>query len=561
MSSHQNSTSTSKSIIPVWVYLSLILLLALFLRLAGIWRTEPIDYHPDEWAVAKPIWYIANNAQSGIKTHYHWPGCGVIYPFGYSLYLLRSFFGPYSYNCILMILRITSALASTATVLVTFLLMRKLASVRAALLTAGLVAVAKLLVLLAHYGTLNSILSLTVLIIMWLSYDLFKIEHTENRSTLKIGTCCIVGLLCGWGIATKWPILLAAVPITIAGLLSLWSHRKLALWRQFIKINLQRIGIIAGMTTLSFLAFLPDLQFAPKEVIGGFTYEVKHHQTGHYGSVVKGQGVWSKRLGRTFSTMKSCGNVYLLYAGLAALVFVLIKPSQSKIFLLLVLFLWLFVVFRNVVAVSRHHVMPFIFMLMLIGFFFDGILATNRIWLRITAGIVYLVLIVMAVLYTCINISPFWKPDARIQCANWIKENVPLGSGVTWAPRTYSWMVPGQLIAPELFKTYPRKPQPGKYLYVIAANRRMRTFKKHPPTRKIVPSEWFPTKPPTMTELILYDEMNNDGGPNLTLVKKFYTRPSFLGLDSRLFGMEQIRDTTCANQAVTLFRINTPDRK
>jgi hypothetical protein len=122
-------------------------------------------------------------------------------------------------------------------------------------------------------------------------------------------------------------------------------------------------------------------------------------------------------------------------------------------------------------------------------------------------------------------------------------------------------MAPGQIITPWLFKLYPRKAEPGKEQYIIAANRRMNTFKKHPPTRKIVPSEWFPNEPPTMAELMLYAEMNNGGGPNLTLVKEFRTKPSFLGLDFRLFGLDPNQDTTSANQAVTLFRVNPQSTK
>lgn len=140
-------------------------------------------------------------------------------------------------------------------------------------------------------------------------------------------------------------------------------------------------------------------------------------------------------------------------------------------------------------------------------------------------------------------------------------ENVPPGSGVTWAPRTSNWAVPGGRISPELFEAYPRQPEPGKYQYIIASRSKLGTFKKHPPARKIVPSEWFPSKPPTMMELNLYYEMNQGGGPNLSFVKSFHTKSRFLGLDLTLFGQSATRETTFANLAVKLFRFNKPRQK
>ncbi len=551
-----NSHSKRESRIPIWVYLSFIFMCALFLRLAGIWRTEPIDYHADEWVLAQPITKLANNAEAGFIHHYKWSGCGFIRPVGYSLYALKGLFGPYSYNSILIFLRVLSALTATATVIIAFVLLKKLVSIRAALLASVLVAVANQPVLSSHYGTLDSITSLIILTVMWLSFDLFEVANNQNGCSLKAGRCCIVGLLCGWGIAIKWTILLAAIPITVAFCLSLWSQRKLGLWQRFTKINLQRVGIIAGISALSFLASLPDLQLVPQKVIDGFKYEMKHHKTGHYGSVQQEQSGWNKRLAKSSSIMEGCGNIYLAYTGLAAMIFTIIKPSKQRVFLLTVMLLWLFVIIRNVVIITRHHLVPFILMLLLIATMFDYIWTGQKKWLRITGTIVYISLTILAILYTCINTSPFWKPDARIDCANWIKANVPIGSGITWAPRTYTWMAPGKTIAPWLFELYPRKAEPGKTQYIITPNRRMRTFKKHPPTRKIIPSEWFPAKPPTMTELILYAEMNNGGGPNLALVKEFRSKPSFLGLDLRLFGEDPNQDTSFANQAVTLFRFN-----
>ncbi|MHC4789900.1 MAG: glycosyltransferase family 39 protein [Planctomycetota bacterium] len=547
--------------IPVWVWLIAILALALFLRLAGIWRAEPIDYDPDEWVIARPVMSIANNAQVGLKTHYKWSGCGLIYSIGYTLFLLHRWFGPYSYNSILILLRVISAIVGTTVVFMVFLLIRKLASAKPALLAAALVAIAKLPVRLDHEGSIRSIAALIILSVMLLSYDLFNVEAVKDRQRLKTGKCCLLGLLCGFGISVKWTVLLTAIPISIAFLLTASSHRKSPNWPIFCRLNFKRIAIIAGITALTFLAATPDFMLAPQKVISGFTYEMQHHKVGHYGSVTGESAPLTTRLQRTIISLSKCGSIYMLIPGIAATIFCLLRPNRLRIFLAVVFFLWLVIVIRNLVAPERHHLIPFIIMLLMTSIALGALLEKSNPRIKTVCYVVFVLIIAFGLLYTCIFISPYWKPDARTECSNWIKANIPQGSGITWAPRTYNWMAPGQIITPWLFKLYPRKAEPGKEQYIIAANRRMNTFKKHPPTRKIVPSEWFPSEPPTMAELMLYAEMNNAGGPNLTLVKEFRTKPSFLGLDFRLFGLDPNQDTTSANQTVTLFRVNPQSTK
>jgi 4-amino-4-deoxy-L-arabinose transferase-like glycosyltransferase len=449
-------------------------------------------------------------------------------------------------------------LAGTAAVLVTFFLMRKLFSVRAALLAALLLAVVKLHVMMGHYGTANSVVSLLILIIIWLSFDLFDISRNQNQSNLKSLRCCILGLLCGWGIAIKWTILLAFFPFFAAFILTLWFQRRQNNWGPFTKINLQRIGIIAAVTIVTFLAGLPDFQLAPGKIYEGFSFEMKHHKLGHYGSTTSDQHVMSKRLARTAKITKNAGSSYIFYPALAALIFCLARPTRARVFLIIILALWLIMLLRHVVAFERHHLIPFIIMLLLTALAFDTVLGHPKRWLRISTACGYLFIVIMALLYTCIYISPFWQPDARVECGKWIMENAPPGSGVAWAPRTANWMVPGNRIFPVLFKSFPRQPQPGKYQYLIAANSTLATFKNHPPSRKIVPSEWFPAQPPSKQELNLYAEMNDGGGPSLSLVKKFSTKPSFLGLDLRLYGRYPNISPTFANRSVTLFRFNQP---
>jgi 4-amino-4-deoxy-L-arabinose transferase-like glycosyltransferase len=544
-------STTHRRATPVWVLLVAILLLALLLRLTGIWRTEPIDWHSDEYAIAQSVVVLANNGSIGLKPLYNWPSCSVIHPLGHALYALKGWFGPYSYDSILIIQRIISTIASTATVFIIFLVMKKLFSLRAALFAAMLVAVAMLPTEQGHYGTIISIVSLIIALVMLLSYNLFDVDR-KNHSQLKAGRCCLLGLLCGWGIAARWDILLAAIPISAAFFLSFWSQRKTVGLSEFARINAKRVGIIIGITAVAFLAGIPDIQFAPDKVVAGFNYEMRHHQLGHYGGFTTEEGRWYRRIARTAVMLGTSGNIYTLIAGIAATIFCLLKPTRPRVLLLWTMYAWLAVVFRNFVATMHHHLIPFIVMLMIIAGALDAG-TKNRIgWLRTTCWAIFVFLVIGGTLYTCITISPLWRPDSIFECAKWIKANISTDNGLIWAPICKPDM--------SLARIYPREPAPGKDLYIIAINSAMLRFKKHPPSRKIVPSEWFPAQPPTMETLMLYAEMNAGGGPNLTLVKRFWREPSFLGLDCRLFLQSPGQKRIMADRGVTLFRFNKPNQ-
>ncbi|MHC4215136.1 MAG: phospholipid carrier-dependent glycosyltransferase [Planctomycetota bacterium] len=170
-----------------------------------------MDWHSDEWNLSKPITELANTAttfantpRQGQITRYNWPGVGVIRITGYSLYALKGWFGPYSTEKVLIILRVLSALTATVTVLFVFIALRKLGFSNGALLGSALVAVAQLPVQLGHYGTLNSIVSLIIVMVIWLSYDLFDVDTDKDGRGLRVGRCCLLGLLCGWGISIKY---------------------------------------------------------------------------------------------------------------------------------------------------------------------------------------------------------------------------------------------------------------------------------------------------------------------------------------------------------------------
>lgn len=538
----------------LWLSLATILFTSFFIRVASLERPESLDYHPDEWVLARPIYQIANQGQVGIKTHYKWSGCGVIYPVGYSLYFLKPIFGEYSYETILRTLRTLSATASVGAILLVFLFLRRYHSVRAAYIGAILLGISKSPVIVGHYGTLDSVTMLLAMIILFISYRFFHFsDHSEKVPAFRN---FLFGMLIGWSIAIKWTFLLAAIPLFIAFISTfLYAARR----RQkiiFLKRSTQQCILLGLGLILGFLLFFPDVQMVPNKVKEGLDYEIKHHKTGHYGSILADSGQLGKRLKRTYRNFIYCGWKALAITGLCSLVFVFFKRSNLKWYLFFCFLLWTYVPFRNLISPARHYLVPYTFLLLLLSISIDALLNLQNRYLRIATVVSLLAVIAISLLYTCVCISPFWQEDARVKCANWIVDNAPQGSGVSWAPRhnPYNWAVPGTRIAPYLFKKFPRQAKSGKHQYFIIAPKVRGIFKKHPPTRKIVPAEWFPVQPPTRQEILFFHELNQGGGENLELVKKFKSPPKFMGITLKFFGEHMHTHTTFASNNVELFK-------
>ena len=541
----------------VWGTLTVILALSFFIRIVGIGRSQSVDYHPDEWVLANPTYQIANQGQVGLKTHYKWPGCGAIYPVGYTLYVLKPAFGEYSYTAILRIFRVLSAIASVGTILVVFCFLRHYHSIRAGFLGAILLGISNLPVITGHYATLDSITMLIAAAAIFAAFRFFQ-RPPEDRQPSAIKSL-LLGLLIGWGIAIKWTLLLCAIPFFVAFVSNFITAIRGHQINAFFSLSIRKsVPLVLGLM-LGFLVFFPDIQLAPDKVKEGFDYEMKHHQTGHYGGILSDSGALGKRITRTYTNFKACGWTALAIAGLGSVVFVFFKKTSLKWFLFFIFLLWTYVPFKNLVSPPRHYLVPYMLLMILLAVALDTLLTHPKRPVRITTYILSACIMSVSLLYTCINVSTFWQEDPRVTCAEWIMNNVPKGSGVAWGPRhnSYNWAVPGMRIAPSLFQSFPRQAEPGKDQYFIISPKLKSVFKQHPPTRTIVPSEWFPAQPPTQQELQFYYEINQGGGPNLEQIKRFYSTPSFLGITLKVFGEYLHTSPTFAAQNVELYKVRT----
>lgn len=527
-------------------------------RIAGIQRTKSVDYHPDEGVLAIPIQQIANTGQVGLKTHYKWPGCGVIYPVGYGMYFLKPMFGEYDYITVLKTLRVLSAIASLGAVAMVFEFLRKYHSVRAGFLGAIFLGVSTMPAIAAHYATLDSVTMLLFIASLYFVYGFFHVD--KDGAKVNVVKTFSIGALIGYAISVKWTLMLMAIPVfveAVGGFIdSVKNNTKLL----FLKTGMQKGSILGLGMVVGFLLFFPDFQLVPNKAIEGIQFEMKHHNTGHYGEVLSDPMGLAKKFKRTYNLFVKCGWKAFTIAGLCSMVFVFFKRNRLKWFLFAVFILWTSVPFRNLISPPRHYLVPYIILLLSLAILADYLLSLRVKAVRI-ASIACLSLAVLAsLLYTCISVSPFWMADPRYACAEWIMDNVPKGSGVTWAPRhsAYNWSVPGTRIAGFLFKEYPRLAEPGKYQYLIASPIVLGVYKQHPPDRKIVPEEWFPGTPPSQQELELFYQLNEGGGDQWQRVEAFRSKPQFLGLTYKIFGEPEGQEPTVACKKVFLYKSKYP---
>ena len=205
----------------------------------------------------------------------------MIYPLGYTLYNLKGFFGSYTYDEILILLRVISAILGTATILLVFFFMRKFSGGKSGLIAASLLAVAMMPVTNGHYGTTDNLITLAFILIVLRSYDLFDVNQPD--SALNWGTCCLFGFIWGWALPSNGRWFLVVMPAFFGLTFSVFCKPKIIPWLLFWKTNLKRITLICAVAAVSFLAGIPDFQLAPKTVLDGLQYEMIHQQTGSYG--------------------------------------------------------------------------------------------------------------------------------------------------------------------------------------------------------------------------------------------------------------------------------------
>ncbi|MCL4384362.1 glycosyltransferase family 39 protein [Patescibacteria group bacterium] len=382
-----------KGIVPL-----LLLLLSFFTRFVGLNWGAPFFFHPDENNMASALSQLSF---TNFNPHFFAYGQ---FPLYLGFITLKIFNLPNDFSNSIYVLRFWSAVFSVGTVILSYLLARKLFPKTAWLLPLLLI-FSPGLIQLAHFGTTETLLIFVFLANIYLAVLYLS---TQNRAILFLAA-----LLCGLGIASK----ITAVFFILPFLLALLFARK----KPLVLIPLYLV-----LTSIFVFLFSPYNLIDFSDFMGAINYETGV-ATGATPVFYTRQFLTSTPyLFQFVKIFPYALGLPLTVIFLVALAYFIIRRSikitpQSLVIIIpsLIYFLyngWLFTKWFR--FMSPLFIIPPIF----IAYFLDRIFR-RRHWI---VTILCLFLILPGVYF----LNLYLHPDVRLSASEWLKNNLPSSTNV-----------------------------------------------------------------------------------------------------------------------------------
>ncbi|MCX6707669.1 MAG: glycosyltransferase family 39 protein, partial [Candidatus Woesearchaeota archaeon] len=160
-----------------YVILLVILLLGAFVRFDGILREQPVQYHPDTWVIVGNAEKFAN-FDFTYNRPYSWPAATLIHFYGIMFLFTKMFFPLTEYFAIRAV-QIGNALIGTLSILMVFIVGRKMFNTRTALIASLLFSVMMDHMILSRYETANSWAMFLMLLALYFMYK-FGFDRKEQ---------------------------------------------------------------------------------------------------------------------------------------------------------------------------------------------------------------------------------------------------------------------------------------------------------------------------------------------------------------------------------------------
>lgn len=238
-----------------------VILIGGFLRFYKLDWGEGYFFHPDERNIAVLAASIMPpfNFNFFIKGTYAYGSLVSYLAFGVDFFrraFLSTIFPQNSFTFILLFLRMISAILSTLTILIVYLVGKKFWSKRAGLMSAVLIAFSPGLIQSAHFGTFEAILSFLYLLVLFFNIRLYQ----EKKIKDFFFSILIIAIASAMKINSLIFIPLSALVLFI-------SLRK----KYRLVINI--LVAITGLLIFTFLVFLLSPYYLTKNFRGMFNYE------------------------------------------------------------------------------------------------------------------------------------------------------------------------------------------------------------------------------------------------------------------------------------------------
>jgi hypothetical protein len=388
-----NDIAASTRRFPRWVPI-LLVLGALGLRVAGLWWGLPngqhhFSYHPDEIFLLLPAFKFAEGT---LNPHFFNYGTLYLYLVGLPAVALGLVPDPSQFPPSLRSLylegRLITALLGCATVLLLYLSLQR-ESRWLALIAAALLAICPLHVITSHYATVDVpatfFIALAFLLLMRAKTDI------GSRAALP------VGIAVGLAAATKYNAGMFLIP-ALLGPVFLGQRPKAGWW----------LALPAG-ALLGFLIGNPFV--ASDEFLRGFLFELRHAREGGTLAFVDTGSGWAYHVLRGLP-------VGLGYPLLATVVLGLVATIQRRSVAARLSLLWI-VLYLVVIGFGKERFIRYLvpltpFLCVLGAWGIMWLIATaGRYRAQITASLLSVVLVVLALLYTLGQLVPLVFYDTR----------------------------------------------------------------------------------------------------------------------------------------------------
>lgn len=389
------------------------------------WDQGAYTFHPDEWAINQ----VVRRLGPDLNPHFFFYGSLPIYLYRATADLLTFITGTdwLDPTRLPLVGRLYSALVETALIPLVFVVGRRaFRSAGAGLLASALTAGAALLIQAAHFGTVDSLLTLFGVALLWIS---MRISRSPD-----VRWYVLAGVVLGMALATK---LTSATYIVMPLLAHLLRKRErgekgLVEWLR----PLLALGASAGVACLLFApyyvfdapAFWADIVVQSNELNGvPPTYVLQFAGTTPYLFELRNLLLWA--LGVPLGVMALAGWVWLAVR--------CVRPaSREERVNALLLAVWptiYFVLIGTWQARFVRHTLPLVPFLCL---FTAGLLYTLWRWAgnkrasRWLAGTLAGAVVLGTVLWGAAVTAIYTAPEPRLAATGWIHANVPPGSRI-----------------------------------------------------------------------------------------------------------------------------------
>lgn len=414
----------SKLIQRPWIVLIAIMLVGFGFRFYGISWDRGYMFHPDERGIVmiterirmpqnKSEYNLLFKPESPLNPNFFSYGSFPLYLLRLSSYLISLISEPYGhYAKMALVGRFLSVVFDLTTTLGVYFMGRKLSGKRTALLSSFVYAVAVLPIQLSHFYTVDTLLTMFVVI------DLFLIilyyEHPSDWTALMIG------IVLGLGVATKFSAMTLFLPVGLAVCLPLLKSSKAILRtaNHLGIIFLAALIAVAVVQPYSFIdhnKFLFDLKEQSDMTKSAFKFPYTLQYVGKIPYLYEAKNIFFWGLGPLTTTLSIAGVYFLIKSRKK-------KPSIPVIILTVYCLVYFLMVGRFAIGFIRYMLPLYPFLSLCAGY---CITLLSRKQPKVTW-----VLLVFLPIYAISFMHIYSLPTTHIQASQWIEANIPAGSTI-----------------------------------------------------------------------------------------------------------------------------------